>query len=504
MKSLRSQNSTQGGFILPLVLIASLVIGASLMATTMRAWLGFTGAARQSQARSAREVAEAGLAQLVESLNREYAHLLVIDHDVINHKNHSEDPDEDYRDWHNPTLFSSLCSNNNTGMPTISGAIGSKGRFSLETYEFDGTPFYGGKAKIRMRGELLRSDNSVAAAAIVMQTVEIKPKSCTTAYGEATDTSGFPGLLGQTVTLGGNDVLGGISGNVLCLQCTTEADAGQNPTSIVSKLFLGPIDLPSVPTPPDTEDFSVLEENPFSFDHDQVKCNQDPPSPACASLNADGNIEIIGGSTDSTKLLNGQCKVDGKGITHCIVDKLLLRNNELIVNTSASPVRIYFRGEGDVFNISGNGGLRHIPADAPSHKLGLFGNSFDANNHVVDQEVTLRGAADTNNLWMYFPDGNLGIAGGAQDNSDCEELDDGSMGECTGGDIYGAVWSKTWGQTNGASSGTGVQIVVPDDMGQQLYNNYGTAYAIGLRDYVALGTSKWSSFIIETPSASNP
>ena len=68
-----------------------------------------------------------------------------------------------------------------------------------------------------------------------------------------------------------------------------------------------------------------------------------------------------------------------------------------------------------------------------------------------------------------------------------------STGECTGGDIYGAVWGKNWGESNG----TGAQINVPADMGQQLYNNFGTSYGIGMKDYVAIGISKWSSFIID-------
>jgi prepilin-type N-terminal cleavage/methylation domain-containing protein len=49
----------ENGFILPLVLIVTLILGAGLMASTTRAWLGLTGAVRQSQARSAHEVAEA-------------------------------------------------------------------------------------------------------------------------------------------------------------------------------------------------------------------------------------------------------------------------------------------------------------------------------------------------------------------------------------------------------------------------------------------------------------
>ncbi|QCH15845.1 hypothetical protein CB0101_13870 [Synechococcus sp. CB0101] len=63
--------------------------------------------------------------------------------------------------------------------------------------------------------------------------------------------------------------------------------------------------------------------------------------------------------------------------------------------------------------------------------------------------------------------------------------------QCAGGDINGAVWAKVW---NGSSSNV-AQLVVPADIGTQLFNTYGPQYALGIRDYVALGVSRWSSWI---------
>ena len=81
-------------------------------------------------------------------------------------------------------------------MPETSGDITGRGRYILESYTFNGSPFYGGKAEIRMRGEMTAGGDTTTAAAIVTETVDIKPKCCTTSYGEACNTSGFPGLLG--------------------------------------------------------------------------------------------------------------------------------------------------------------------------------------------------------------------------------------------------------------------------------------------------------------------
>ena len=157
----------QNGFILPLVLIVSLIITTGLMALAARSWLGLSGSICQSQSRQAREIAEAGLAQLIESLNKDYAYLLI----------------KDLSNWSDNSYASSICINSLTGTPVTSSSIGDNGRYMLMEYDFQGSPFYGGKATIRMRGERLKGDNSIAATAIVEETLEIKPKSCTTSFG---------------------------------------------------------------------------------------------------------------------------------------------------------------------------------------------------------------------------------------------------------------------------------------------------------------------------------
>jgi hypothetical protein len=79
----------------------------------------------------------------------------------------------------------------------------------------------------------------------------------------------------------------------------------------------------------------------------------------------------------------------------------------------------------------------------------------------------------------------MGINGGAQATVNCS-----SDGECGGGDISGALWTKIW---NGSASNQ-AQLVVPKNMPSQLLEYYGTAYAISIRDYVALGINSWRGF----------
>jgi len=455
MKPHLSTQNNDNGFILPLVLIISLIISTGLMAPPARSWLGLNGSIRQSQSRQAREIAEAGLARLIESLNSDYSYLLI----------------KDLGDWGDQSYTSSICTNSQIGSPSTTGTIGSDGRYTLVDYDFQGSPFYGGKAMIRMRGERLRGSNSVAATAIVDQTLEIKPKSCTTSFGEPTVTSGFPGLLGQTIVLGNNDIFGRLSGNVLCLQCYSGTNYENltrsqqesyiqmnNNGSVAGQIFLGPIDLPPVPEPP-------------------------------ASLSFDTADNITTSTLLTAGTNTGPCRVESRGsgtpITHCVVNSIELKskNEILTVDTTAGEVRIYVRGP--LLTLTGGAAIRHIPANAPASSLGLFGRPIDPTDSYPDQIVRLAGASTTNALWAFFPDGNMGINGGSKETAECD-----SSGECTGGDINGAVWAKAW---NGSSSNV-AQLVVPADIGTQLFNSFGPQYALGIRDYVALGISHWSSW----------
>ena len=56
-----------GGFILPIVIIVGLIIGAGLMALSARTFAGLMGSIRQGQSREAREIAESGMAMVIGS-----------------------------------------------------------------------------------------------------------------------------------------------------------------------------------------------------------------------------------------------------------------------------------------------------------------------------------------------------------------------------------------------------------------------------------------------------
>ena len=70
----------------------------------------------------------------------------------------------------------------------------------------------------------------------------------------------------------------------------------------------------------------------------------------------------------------------------------------------------------------------------------------------------MNGKGRIDNAWLYFPDGTVTINGGANDPT-CTD------GDCSGGDIHGAVWAAEF---NG-SNGQGVEITVPLDLGEDVY-----------------------------------
>ncbi|NBS13130.1 MAG: hypothetical protein EBS77_10805 [Gammaproteobacteria bacterium] len=160
----------------------------------------------------------------------------------------------------------------------------------------------------------------------------------------------------------------------------------------------------------------------------------------------------------------------------------------LTIDSTAGPVRLYVSG-----NISA-GGKTGIAHDGEPGRLGLFGNPISSDSRCSsdpsfsNQSITLAGTskpAKAANLFAYFPCGTTVINGGAQATADCTP-----DGACGGGDVYGAIWTKTW---NGSSANQ-AQLVVPEDMSSQLLEYFGTSYAISIRDYVALGVNSWRGF----------
>ena len=452
----RQKESQAEGFALPLVIILGSVVLLGSVSTLGKVVSGKLGSVRQMQATQAREIAQAGLAAVRESLNHDYPYQLI--------NQYSPSTEGDFGTWSNPSLPSARCPGSvESGHPaTVADSSIHNGQYKIESYQFDGTRFYGGTGQLTITGERRSSsDQTLLASATITTSFDIKPKNCDARFGDPSTSSGFPGLLGWDINLGGNDVLGRISGNVLCIDCQELRDFGANKNSVVDgEKFMGPINVPPVPT----------------FPSDLRKRVEKKSITTAQTITAGQSNE-------------GMCATDRNSppITHCLIETINLKRGFLTVDSAAGPVRLYVSGDVSAGGKSGiihRAGSNAFPEPA---RLSLFGNPRDDSSRT-HQTVMLSGVskpAKAANLFVFVPDGTVGINGGAQGSAICDQ----ETGECGGGDIHGAVWAQEWDGSNSNNA----QLVVPPDMGDQLFRHHGKDFAIGISEFTAIGTNSYIS-----------
>ena len=143
----------------------------------------------------------------------------------------------------------------------------------------------------------------------------------------------------------------------------------------------------------------------------------------------------------------------------------------LTINTSQdNQVRLYVDGD---ISIGGNTTLTHTGNSAD---FSIFGKPRSTQSDCT-QNVVIGGGGSTLNLFLFMPDACVGINGGS-----------GSP------DLYGAVWARDYNRSNSNNA----EIVVPDDMGSLIWQNFGSGFDLGIREYAALGTTDWS--LVQAPS----
>jgi hypothetical protein len=242
-------------------------------------------------------------------------------------------------------------------------------------------------------------------------------------------------------------------------------------SDVDGRIFIGSISTPDVPTfPTDLSDYVTAG----SITNSTTITASTTPTTSAATANNGGMC-----ATDSST----------PPITHCLITSINLTGQKVLtVNTTNGLVRLYVSGD---VSAGGQAGIYH---DGEPGRLGIFGNPISSNSqcssdpNFTNQSVTLAGTSRPSkaaNVFAYFPCGSMGINGGAQATADCDD-----SGECGGGDVSGALWTKRW---NGSASNQ-AQLVVPKDMASQLLEYYGTRFAISIRDYVALGVNSWRGF----------
>jgi len=446
----------QVGFILPIIIIIGLIIGAGLIALSARTIGGLLGSIRQGQGQQAREVAEKGIASIITDLNRKFPYLLIESCQITSLSGSPVCAGWSQGGSGTFAYRTSLCPNSNPlPQEMLSKAegytTGGLGRYRLVSYTFSGDQNQGGVARIKVMGQRLLSNGgitTVRATAFVDQELSILPKNCNVPVNQPSTASGFPGLLAETVSLGNNDVFGSVNGNVLCTTCdpnltSTGLAAAMNLLNngiVTGNLFGGQIAMPPVQTYPSN-------------------------LPIITPKDINNTTTFNAGSTN-----DGTCNVDSQGITHCQIGSINLSGGKTFtINTTGSKgLRLYVNGN---ISMSGSANLAHTDATAGPTSLGIFGKARTT-NETCSQQVSIGGGSTTTEFFLYFPDGCVGINGGSSNP-----------------DIRGAVWARTF---NGSSSNN-AEVEVPNNMGSLLFTTYGSSFSLGIREFAALGVNKWQT-----------
>ena len=529
----RSTAPYQDGFALPLILIVGTFLMVGGMTMLARTFGAFRGSIRTTQHNRAQEIAESGLARVINQLNTDKRYLWVNchRHDLTTDPFDADSACSDKTatslgSWgtgaNAPVFGAASCAglNPSTYTATLTTAdditeldeLGNNvkvGDWRVETYTYYGNNYDGGEGVLRVKGRRTNADASkVFATSTIEQRIQVRAKPCGSSVNSSSGGTSFPGLLAKTMTLGQTDVLG-FGADVYCTECPTsgtEADAtGQSNSggSIVhGDIYRGELQLPPVPEfPPDL--LSAVEAGAIVTTTQNVTIE--------AATTAGKSFDIY---CDSGALCNPvHQRVRNAGATkpmcvsdfktppesHCLISNISGNGNiTIITNNGANPVRLYIRGQ-----ISGNGTGR-ITSDGGPTDVALFGTDNTCGN------TTSRGIQTFNATWqisgaaslsafIYAPCARVGINGGAQSptctgtdapaNPNSDPLTGGRV-DCTNGDLNGAVWGSVWD----GSSSTNAEITVPANMGTSLASAFGQDFNIGSTDFVGIGVKDWRSF----------
>ena len=506
------------GFALPLVIIIGLFLMVSGFAMLARTLGAFRGAIRTGQQIQAQENAERGVARMLQQLNSpRYRYLWVNCHRIDQRE--SFDPNSscgqtNVGGWNNtekdlifngsncaaeePTRYTNDLILAETISPNSTSAKANRGNWTLEKYTFFGSPLTGGRGVIQVRGTRTNSSGAVISSAVIQHHVQVLSKPCQKKITDTFDANDFPGLLGRSVNLGNNDVIGandsgvGVA-NVYCTGCSNINQIQRNQQSVVDgKLLAGNLQLPPVPIFPEHLRSSVSAGTIESVDQEKIQIA--PPDAVHTAFDP-----ICTDCIDRSFIRTGDrpmCVTDGDKIAHCLINEIKLEGEEnLLIDTKngAQPVRIYLHGD-----LTASGQSDIVNNGDPTD-LAIFSTRTNC-SAISNQQLTLSDRTTTR-AFIFAPCATVGIKGGATD-AICQpsnrrapiSFDNRTKNEpllpCKEGDFEGAIWVGTW---NG-EEGNNAEITVPSDMADKLINAFGNEFSIGASDFVGIGVTDWRSY----------
>ena len=452
------------GLAMVIVLMASAIAATTTMAVAIRSYNNYVNGTRQSLADRAKEAAESGLNILIESLNQDHPEWLI-------------EPYDGNGDWSINREATGGCRTNVGSNPTVEGRAstfsnGTEGRYKLARYSFHGNNFYGGVGSFEMEGEIRSSENKLLASAKIYQDMSIIAKRCDALPGETNDENSlWPGIFIKSTIQNfrsSKAIMKDTDPEKLAeIICATDCVSGKwnsdNP-----KPTIGDIELPKSQDPPDQlksidqKDFERKVNNKLKKDTRKKKCEnfripEDLDDDAkWQDSNGTWHVHVSG--------TRGRLRI--KGGRNC-------PEKSAIKITGESPVRLYLDGDlttdSEVWidTTDVNHAADFMILGTPTAKAG--------------QKIDIKGEAPNGEAlktFIWLPTGEVRFQAARRNRL-----------------IEGAIWSNKLSQARNRQNFFGnIELRLPNDMPQLVYQRLGKEFGIGQRDYVAQGVTSWRSY----------
>ena len=510
------------GFALPIVMIVGIFMILSGLTLTAQLFRSSISSKKNTYKQQSVEIAEIGMAKVIEQLNRKYRYLLINCYrkegnnlfNLASSCNNEGIGGWGINDSPPPTIKAAACLGEHNGearekfnysegmlvdevvdIRNQDNTNGILGEWSLVSYNFYGDQINGGKGVIEINAKRTHENGNTLASTTLKKTMQVKSKACGRRLLQISNSENSPGLMAKSIDLGSDDIIGSGSANIYCTGCANAEDIGRNLDSVVTgNIFTGIVKLPSIPSfPSDLRDAvtigDITPEGQEAISIESPDAALTAFDPLCEGCIDKSHIRSEGG--------NPMCITDQAKTAHCLISNINLQGTEdLTIDTAQGnrPVVIYLEGDLTTTETS-----NLTNQDGESVDLAIIGGQQGC-GLFLNQSINIS-SANTLKGFIYAPCAAMTITDAEQNNdASCISSDqviidfdnqsiNNSPEACSQGDLDGAAWVGSWRSNIQNSS---AEITVPTNLNAQLLRSFGTNFAVSPIDFVLVGTTDWS------------
>ncbi len=465
LKTRKRFDRDQCGLAMVIVLMASAIGATATMAVAIRSYNNYVNGTRQTLADRAKEAAESGLNILIESLNQDHPEWLI-------------EPYDGNGSWSINREATGGCRTNVGSNPIVEGRAntfsnGTEGRYKLAKYSFHGNNFYGGVGSFEMEGEIRSSENKLLASAKIYQDMSIIAKRCDALPGDTSnEDSLWPGIFINSEIENFRsskaimkDTEPQKAAEIICaVDCVSGKWDSDTP-----KPTIGDIELPKSQEPPD----QLKGISTKNFEKDvNAKLKKNNRTKKCENFRIPEDLDDDAKWQDNNGTWHVYISGTGgksriKGGKNCPEEK------NAIKITGESPVRLYLDG-----TISTDSNVWIDTTDV-NHAADFM--ILGTPKAKAGQKIDIKGEAPNGEAlktFIWLPKGEVRLQAARKNRL-----------------IEGAIWAKKLSQARNRQNYFGdIDLRLPQDMPQLIYQRLGKEFGIGQRDYIAQGVVSWQSY----------